>query len=267
MNLVDVKVHAPTATILMDDGPRGNPLRGNLLSDRMIEDLNQAFSDLHQEKRVRAVVLTGGGEDFCRGVDLRDLHQHTLSDELEAMEMWVEQWQRLAELVERILRFPKPVIAAVDGAAWGGGFALALASDLVVASRTATFAVPAVRRGIIGGVVAPLLTFRLGGAIAARLLMTGDPIDSRTAVRHGLVSRRPPSSQVWVAANELATRCAESPPIPLAATKRMLNETIGETLLMQLSVGAAAAATACSTETAAEGLTAFIEQRQPKWPL
>jgi methylglutaconyl-CoA hydratase len=262
MNLVDVKVHAPTATILMD-----RKQEGNVLDERLIADLSQAFSDLHQEKKVRAVILSGTGDDFCRGIDMRELHRHTLAGELESLPLWIEQWQRLGELIEQLLRFPKPVIAAVDGAAWGGGFALVLACDLVVASRSATFAVPAVRRGIIGGVVAPLLAFRLGAAIASRLLLTGEAIGSRTAMHYGLVTRRPPSSQVWVAANEVALQCVQSPPIPLAATKRLLNETIGETLLTQLSVGAAAGATACSTETAAEGMTAFVEQREPKWPL
>lgn len=259
---VDVKVHAPTATILMD-----RKERGNVLDERLIGDLSQALFDLHQEKQVRAVILTGAGDDFCRGMDMQELYQQTLVDEREAVEQWFEQWQRLGELVEQLLRFPKPVIAAVDGAAWGAGLTLVLACDLVVASHTATFAVPAVRRGIVGGVVAPLLAFRLGAAVASRLLLTGEPIDSRTALRFGLVTRRPSSAQIWVAANELAQQCAQAPPIPLAATKRLLNETVGETLLTQLNVGAATGATACSTETAAEGLTAFVEQREPKWPL
>jgi methylglutaconyl-CoA hydratase len=262
MNRVDVKVHAPTATILMDRKDHGNAL-----DEQLIADLSQALFDLHQEKKVRAVVLTGAGADFCRGIDMQELQRHTLAGELEAPGLWIGQWQQLGELIEQLLRFPKPVVAAVDGAAWGAGFALVLACDLVVASRTATFAVPAVRRGIVGGIVAPLLAFRLGAAVASRMLLTGEPISSRTAMHLALLTRRPPSAQIWVAANDLATQCAQSPPIPLAATKRLLNESIGEALLMQLSVGAAVGATACSTETAAEGLTAFTQQRPPKWPL
>lgn len=262
MNLVDVKVHAPTATMLMSRKDSGNTL-----DDRLVDDLAEALGDLHQEKRVRAIVLSGAGDDFCRGIDVAHLQQHTAKDSLEAIPHWIEHWQRVGELVEQFLRYPKPIIAAVDGAAWGSGFALALACDLIVASRTATFAVPAVRRGMMGGIVAPLLAFRCGGSIASRMLMTGEPITSRTAMRFGLVTMRTPSAQIWVAANELANRCALSPPIPLAATKRMLNETIGETLLTQISVGAAAGATACSTETAAEGMTAFVENRDPRWPL
>src|SRR5690554_1285087 len=130
MNRVDVKVHAPTATILMD-----RKEQGNALDEQLIAELSQALFDLHQEKKVRAVVLTGAGEDFCRGIDMQQLHRPTLAGELEAPMLWIQQWQRLGELIEQLLRFPKPVIAAVDGAAWGGGFALVLACDLVVASR------------------------------------------------------------------------------------------------------------------------------------
>ena len=262
MNRVDVKVHAPTATVKLD-----HAAGGNRLDERMIADLRQALCDLHQERKVRAVLLTGAGADFCCGIDLQELHRQTQLDALEAMPLWIQQWHRLGELAEQLLRFPKPLVAAVDGKAWGAGFTLVLACDLVVASHTASFAVPAVRHGIIGGVVAPLLAFRLGAAVAARLLLTGDPLTARLACRFGLLTQRCSSDLIWVKANQLAGRVAQSATIPLAATKRLLNETIGETLLTQLSVGAAAGATACSTETAREGLTATIEQRLPQWPL
>jgi methylglutaconyl-CoA hydratase len=261
VNIVDVKVHAPTATILMD-----RPSSGNALDERLIEDLNQAFDDLHQEKKVRAVVLTGAGSDFCVGMDLHELHAHTTVDELVALPRWIEHWQRLAELVERMLRFPKPIIAAVDGRADGAGFSLALAADIVVASRAATFNATPIRRGMVGGVLAPLLTFRVGSALASRLLLTGESLSSRQAVRCGLVASRVPSAQIWVAANETANQCAQHPSSPLAVTKRLLNETIGEALLTQISVGAATAATATSTEIAAEGLKAFADGRAAVWP-
>lgn len=261
MNLVDVKVHAPTATILMD-----RPSTGNALDERLIEDLNQALDDLHQEKKVRAIVLTGSGSDFCIGMDLHELHEHTAVDDLVALPRWIEHWQRLAELVERLLRFPKPIVAAVDGRAAGAGFSLALAADMVVASHSATFVATPIRRGMVGGVLAPLLAFRIGSARASRALLTGESISSRQAQRYGFVAHRVPSPQIWVAANELANQCASFPSSPLAVTKRLLNETIGEALLTQIAVGAAAAATATSTEVAAEGLKAFATGREPVWP-
>lgn len=261
MNAVDVKVHAPTATILMDRSSAGNAL-----DESLIADLCQAFDDLHQEKRVRAVVLAGRGDDFCLGMDLVELHSHTNVDELLAMPLWIEHWQRLADLVEKLLRFPKPIVAAVDGKAYGAGFSLALAADMIVASQTAAFSATAIQRGMVAGVLAPLLAFRSSASLASRMLLTGEAITSRQAVRLGLVARRVPSPQIWVAANELASVCADHAASPLAVTKRLINETIGEMLLTQISVGAATAATACSTQTAAEGLRAFVEKRPAVWP-
>lgn len=252
MNTVDVKVHAPTATIILD-----RKSVGNALDDQLIADLGQALSDLHQEQRVRAVVLSGAGADFCRGLDLESLKSLTTKEELESLPLWIEHWQKVAELVEQLLRFPKPILAAVDGCAWGSGLALVLASDVVVASQTASFAVPAVQRGMMGGIVAPLLSFRCGSAVASRMTLTGEAITSREAQRFGLVAQRTQSDLVWVVANELAGRIARSPASALAATKRLLNETVGESLLTQISVGAAAAATVCSTPAAADGLRAW----------
>jgi methylglutaconyl-CoA hydratase len=260
MNLVDVKVHAPTATILLERASAGNAL-----DERLIADLSQALDDLHQEKKVRAIVLAGAGQNFCLGMDLQELHANTAFDEMQSMPLWIEHWQRLAELIEKLLRFPKPIVAAVDGKAHGAGFSLALATDMIVASRTAEFAAVAIQRGMVAGVLAPLLAFRAGSAIASRLLLTGEPLTSRQAYRCGVVAQRVVSSQIWVSANDLAGRCAEHPASPLAVTKRLLNETIGEILLTQLAVGAAAAATACTTETAAEGLKAYAENRSAVW--
>jgi len=261
MNLVNVKVHAPTATILMDRGDHGNAL-----DERLMEDLAQALDDLHQEKRVRAIILTGSGANFCTGMDLHELHGHSKRDPLDALPHWIEQWQRLAELTERFLRFPKPVIAAVDGQASGAGFSLALACDMIVASNNAQFTSTAIQRGMVAGVLAPLLTFRVGGAIAARLVMTGQVLTATEAARIGFVTRIASSDQIWVAANELAQTCAVWPASPMAATKRLLNESIGEAIFTHLAVGAATAATSCSTEVAAEGLAAFVEKRSASWP-
>ncbi len=261
MSLVDVKVHAPTATILMNRGADGNAL-----DEGMVADLCQAFDDLHQEKRVRAVVLTGAGSDFCIGMDLKELYANTEVEELAAMPLWIEHWERLAGLIEKMLRFPKPIVAAVDGRADGAGFSLALAADLMVVSHSASFSIPAVTRGMVGGVVTPLLVFRAGGSLASRLLLLSETLSSRQAIRYALATKRVPCSQIWIAANELACQCARWPASPMTATKRLLNEIVGEALLTQISVGAAMGATACSTEIAAIGLKAFIHRRDAVWP-
>ncbi len=145
MQYVDVKVHENIATILLS-----RAVTCNALNPQLISDLMTALSDVHQEKRVRAVVLAGTGAHFCSGLDLTVLGEIASLPEAQAQSQWFTLWSDLTRLYEEILRFPKPVIAAVDGAAMGAGFALALAADCVVASTTASFAANAVHRGMVG---------------------------------------------------------------------------------------------------------------------
>ena len=158
------------------------------------------------------------------------------------------------------------MIAAVDGSAVGAGFGLALAADMIVPTTRASFSAVAVRRGLVGGATAALLAFRYGSSLAARMLLTGQPVDAAEAYRLGMCGPAVEPQQIWVAATELAEQCTQAPREAVQATKRVLNEGIGETLLTQLSAGAADSATACTTDSAVEGIRAFLEGREPKWP-
>lgn len=250
MQYVDVKIHDKVATILLD-----RPAACNALSPGLTADLMTALADVHQERRVRAVVLAGSGNHFCAGMDLKVMAEIAALPESEAHQQWFTLWTDMTRLLEEILRFPKPVIAAVDGSAIGGGFALALAADCIVASQRASFAVPAARRGIASGAVAALIAFRLNGAVAARMLLTGQPMTADEAHRLGLCPPPVPSDQIWVAANELATETTHGPREAVQAIKRQLNEDVGENLLTQLATGAASSATSCTTEPAIEAIT------------
>ncbi|MCA9136183.1 MAG: enoyl-CoA hydratase/isomerase family protein [Planctomycetales bacterium] len=261
MQHVDINIVDRVATIMMD-----RPEVCNALDSQLIADLILAFSDIHQEKRVSAVVLTGKGNHFCSGVDLKAFAKVTKLEPIDAQPQWFEVWRELTEICETLLRFPKPIVAAIDGPAIGAGLALALASDLVVMSDRATLSANAVERGLIGGLTAPLLTFRFGASIAARMLLTGAAIDSSEAYRLGMCTQVVPSNQIWIAASEWAKQCGGSPRESVQATKRMLNEAIGETLLSNLASGAATGATVCNTDSAAEGIRAFLEKRKPQWP-
>jgi methylglutaconyl-CoA hydratase len=169
------------------------------------------------------------------------------------------------EVIETMLRFPKPLVAAVNGAAVAGGAGLVMACDLVVASPDAAFGFPEPRRGIVAGMVAPLLAFRIGGGQAAYLLLSAQIIDAQEAHRLGVFHELVDQDKVWARANQLIGEMAHSAPDALQATKRLLNETVGEQLLSQLAAGAAASAASRTTEAAAEGLRAFVEKRAPKW--
>ena len=259
MPVVEVKKHVPSGTIVLN-----RPDRRNALTRQVLSELLQAFEDFHAERRVRAVILTGAGDSFCAGMDLAEMSETTRQDN--AQEQWYHDAVQYKELIEYMLRFPKPIIAAVNGPAVAGGAGLVLACDMVVASGQASFGLPEPRRGLVAGLVAPLLAFRIGSGYAAKLLLSADLIDAQEANRVNLFHELVAQDLVWARAHASAEQCSKSAPEALQLTKKMLNETIGEHLGVLLSAGAAASATARTTEAAAEGLAAFLEKRDPQWP-
>jgi methylglutaconyl-CoA hydratase len=255
---VIVKKNLPSGTIILN-----RPEKRNALTRQFIDDLSQALDDLHQERQVRAVILTGAGTAFCAGMDLAEMQE--TANQPDAWRLWHEDALRYRELLDKLLQFPKPVIAAINGPVVAGGAGLMLASDIVVAATDAKFALPEPRRGIVAGMVSPLLAFRIGASHAANLLLTARTIDAAEAQRIGLFHELVKSDVVWARAQQIAGEIAESAPEALQLTKKMLNETIGEHLGTMLSAGAAASATARTTDAAREGLAAFLEKRPAKW--
>ncbi len=256
--LVEVRAQPPAGVIVLNRADKRNAL-----SRAMLGQIGQALDDLHQEYRVRAVVLTGNGPAFCAGMDLQEMLDTSRQDN--AWEVWREDAVLYQELIEKMLRFPKPIIAAVNGPAMAGGAGLVLASDLVLGARSAAIGLPEPRRGLVAGIVAPLLCFRVGGSQAANLLLTGRTIDAAEAHRIGLVQEISPDDELFQRACQLCAEIAQGAPSAVQLTKRTLNESIAEELFTQLSAGAADSATARTTAAAAEGLQAFLEKRPPKW--
>ena len=258
---VVVKVEPPAGTIVLN-----RPDKRNAISRQTLADLSQALDDMHQERRVRAVILTGAGTAFCAGMDLGEMQATAQMPQADAWQQWHEDAVQYRELLDKLLQFPKPVIAAINGPALAGGVGLMLASDVVIASSEAKFGLPEPRRGLVAGIISPLLVFRIGASHAANLLLTARTIDAAEALRIGLVHEIAAADQLLGRTHALAEEIAKGAPEALLLTKRLLNETIGEHLGTLLSAGAAASATARTTEAAAEGLAAFLEKREPKWP-
>jgi methylglutaconyl-CoA hydratase len=255
---IDVKVFESAGTIVLN-----RPDYGNALTRSMVQQLLEAIDDLYLEKRVRAIIITGAGDSFSVGVDASELKT---SQESEAPE---EQWGADAadfrDLLLRMMEITKPIIAAVNGPALAAGAALVAASDVVVASDLATFGVPDARHGLVAGLAAPLLSFRVGAGQAGRLLLTGQTIDAAEAQRIGVFHELTSPDTVWARAMEVAKDCAAGAPEAMQLTKRLLNETMGEDLGTQLSAGAVMEATARTTEAAGEGISALLEGRAPNW--
>jgi enoyl-CoA hydratase/carnithine racemase len=259
-NAVEVKVTGAVGTIVLN-----RPGRRNALSRAMLSQLQDALSDLHLEKRVRSIVLTGAGSAFCAGMDLHEMHATAALPEEEKNKDFGDTAEEYRALVEQMIELPKPIIASVNGPAVAGGVGLVLACDIVVATAAAQFGLPEPRRGIVAGIVAPLLAFRVGGGSAARLLLTSSLYPAEEALRLGIYHELIDEPRLWARCVQIGEECAAGAPEALQLTKRLLYETIGEQLTTQLTVGAAISATARTTEAAQEGLAAFVEKRQPDW--
>ena len=233
----------------------------------MVRQLIEAFEDLYREKRVRAIILTGAGDTFCAGNDLEEISDacSLQPDWEDSQERWGEDAADYRDLIARMLETPKPIIAAVNGAAMSHGAGLVLACDIVVACAESEFGLPDPRRGLVAGVVAPLLCHRLGTGQATRLLLTASIIDAAESIRLGIYHELVDGDKVWARAVELGRECAEGAPEAVQLTKRLLNETIGEQLNTHLTAGAILQATSFTTEAAKEGIAAFLEERQPDW--
>ena len=248
----------PTATIILDSS--GNR---NALSRETIADLQEGFDDLHRDKSVRGVILTASGTTFCSGVDLKQWND--VCEGEAPLNAWQEVTTELQELLETMLRLPKPIVAAVDGAVHGAGLGLILASDLAIATPKSTFSSSAARHGLVSGLVAPLMQFRVGAAITSRILLHSAPVTSEEAYQWGLVQYLVGSDNIWAKGNEIIQDISKTSPEAIQMTKRLLNEMVGESTWTHLISGAAVSATICNTEAAREGLKAFTEKRDPKY--
>ncbi len=259
-NAIEVRVTEPSATVLLN-----RPERCNALSRAMIGELRDSLRDLYQEKRVKAVILTGAGDFFCSGQDIKELATTNQHAPQEDHQQWGQDASDFRDLIQEMLELPKPLIASINGPALGSGAGLALACDITIASPNAGLGIPDPRRGLVSGVVAPLLAYRLGAGPAGRLLLTAETVDADEAHRLGVYHEIVKKDLLWARAAEIGKQCSTGAAEAISLTKRLLLETAGERLATQLTSGAIATASSRTTEAAQEGLVAFLEKREPSW--
>jgi len=261
--MIETKVNAPIGTIVLN-----RPDCANAVSLAMLEEIRQAIGDLHQEKRVRAVILTGAGDAFCAGRDLQQMaadEQGQASDTPPSPEQWGDEELEFSDLLAELLAFPKPVIAAINGPVAGFGVALAMACDYLVASDSAAITLGSTRQGLLDGFAAPLVAYRAGAGLASRLAVIGEIVSANEALNLGLYQELASHDLLWARAAEIGTSCVQAAPQAIGLTKRLLLDTVGEKLLSDLSAAAAVNATARTTQAAREGLKAHAEGREPTW--
>jgi len=257
MPSVEIAVMNYVATIRLN-----RPEALNSVDPEMRVELHRTWERVRTDPSIRVAILTGAGDRaFCTGSDLKKT--------MPAAESYAEQTfgpSAPSAFHAGLERCDKPLIAAVNGYAMGGGMELALACDIRVCSENAQFALSEVR---IGSVPAAGGTQRLprciGRSDAMLLLLTGDRIDAPEALRIGLVSRVVPLSKLMDEAHGIARRIADNAPLSVSAIKRLVNQGMEMPLQAALEAERYAFGLLYNTEDRIEGRRAFAEKRKPVW--
>lgn len=248
--LCEIENHVAIVTI---NRPPVNPL-----NTQVFQELSQLFDELDMNDEVRAIVLTGSGEKaFVAGADINEMAGLDL--------VGVNKMNKISRHVfSKIEQVNKPVIAAVNGIALGGGLELALACDLCICSEKAKFAFPEVGLGIIpGGGGTQRLQKVVGQRMAKELLYFGEMFNAERALALQIVNKIVPPHEVLDAAKEWAEKLAQKPPVALQMLKLAVNQGSNVDLESGLIFESTCFGNAFSTNDRKEGLQAFVEKRQP----
>ena len=231
------------------------PERRNALNMAVRENLAAYFAELASDDDVRCVVVTGDEKAFAAGADVAELAARTPTDEAFAKSR--AAWSAIE-------RYRRPIIAAVNGFALGGGCELALHCDIIVAGEGAKFGQPEVKLGVMPGAGGTQRFVRAAGKFAAmRWVLTGDPLSAADALRLGLVSEVVPDGEVLPHALEIAKRIAALPPLAVAAIKEAVLVGADLPLEAALNLEAQSFQKLFATEDRGEGMRAFLEKRKP----
>lgn len=233
----------------------------NALDESTMHGLHDALARVRADDAVRAVVLTGAGRGFCAGADLA-----AISPDAPPADVGLMLRDRYNPIILGMRECPKPIVAAVNGVAAGAGMSLALAADIVLAARSATFVQAFSRIGLIPDAGSTFFLPRCAGEVRARALaMLADRIDADAAERFGLVWKVYPDEALGEAAHALAAHLATQPTRAYALIKQALNASATNTLVAQLDLEADLQTQAAMTEDFREGVGAFLSKRAPRF--
>ncbi|HXR16191.1 MAG TPA: enoyl-CoA hydratase-related protein [Terriglobales bacterium] len=250
---VATEAHITTITL-------NRPDKRNAISYELIDDLLAALEEIERSVSL-VLILTGAGKAFCSGMDL---------DNLKALvgrtpEQNVKDSEIMARLFRSLYDFPRPTIAAVNGAAIAGGCGLATLCDFTLAAPEAKFGYTEVRIGFVPAIVSTFLLRQVGDKHARDLLLTGRIIGAEEAHRIGLVNEVVPAEKLIERTRELALQLMENSPASLTCTKRLLSEHARSELDAQIRSAVRENAAIRSTQDFREGISSFLEKRKPHW--
>jgi len=252
-NFVDVDYTIQKIAIVKINRPEAK----NALNGEVRKQLAQIFSELSFNDEINAVVLTGGDEVFAAGADLKEMATAT------STEMLLRHTERYWNAISQC---PKPVIAAVNGYALGGGCELAMHADIIIAGKSAVFGQPEIKVGLMPGAGGTQRLFRAVGKFhAMRMIMTGAMVKAEEAYIIGLVSQVTEDDQTIPTAIQMAQSLAKMPPIALQQIKEVALMSEDVPLNAGLTLERKAFQLLFSTEDKNEGVQSFIEKRKPSY--
>lgn len=229
----------------------------NALNRRLWREIYKNLNKAEEDADTRAVIITGAGRAFCAGDDIKDVASLKTPEDVKAFFL-----NFAAPTITKIVQLPKPIIAAVNGLAYGGGCEIAMLCDLVVASKEATFAVPEALIGAIPPVAAVIGAYIVGKLNISKMMLTGEPITAEKAQQMGLVNDVVSAEELREAAEKLAKATLRVAPSSVGIMKKLLNQRFKPEELMQ-SVEELIGIV--QSDEGKEGHRAFVEKRLPKW--
>lgn len=252
--LITLKVIDRIATVTLNAPP------SNLLNTAMLKELDQVFGELEADHAVRVVILTASGRFFCLGADIKELAG------LEAAHQGADLSGRGQGLLNRIERFDKPIIAAINGTCLGGGLELAMACHMRVAAEGIQLGLPEVKLGLIPGFGGTQRLQRIiGPSRAAEMILTGEPIDAEHALTIGLVNRVVPAQEVLPQSQTLASMITNKGRLATRAALRGIRNGLDSPFAEGLAHESELFGELCETTDKKEGTAAFLEKRPPKF--
>lgn len=236
------------------------PDKRNALSSELINELLCALDEI-AESNAQVLIITGAGKAFCSGMDLDNLRAVTSRSPEENL----KDSGIVARLFRMLYDFPRPTIAAVNGAAVAGGCGIATLCDFTIASSDAKFGYPEVRIGFLPAIVSAFLVRQVGEKQARDMLLTGRIISAGEALQFGLVNEVVEPERLMPRATELAATLLENSPASLYATKRLLNSFSSRDLDEHVRMAVDENARIRTTADFQEGVSSFLEKRKPRW--
>src|SRR3984893_223315 len=237
------------------------PDKRNAVTATMIAELQTALDAVEKDHATRVVILTGAGTCFCAGMDLGRLGAIAKQSPAENQ----EDSRRIAKMLRRIWSFPRPMIAAVNGAAYAGGCGIATLCDLTLAASDAKFGYTEVKIGFLPAIVSVFLTRQIGDKRSRDLLLTGRIIEAAEAKEFGMVTEVVPSERLLERAQELAKDSNAASPSSLARAKQLLTSAAAAGVDHDLERAILENARIRCTPDFKEGVASFLEKRKPVW--